>query len=384
MSPILQYKPIQIKMVSRFVSNSKPKNKKNGPYGRAHLSISKAVQQSSSLKSRKAMGRRIGTKRNRQKRDVHIIHKAGPDIIGKFFYYQWDVSKIAGQEIMVTPDSNRCDVIDVSKFKVINTSCISRNAVVLDGDDNNNFIFAKLAKIQSNECMGGRKGLNKIRRSFSTMKKIKPNQRRGKNAMALSSSYKLFGYRKEQLGKVNGKYVFKNNSNGKHSIDTFNNISFLYCNLSYNMEIAARRIGNSLYETGVYEIIQSHSNVPTAGISKDVEDSKRTKTMATALAVGENYWSKSHTDNDFYYTALSVLSKNIEDNDKILYYFIFPKFKLMVPMTSGDVLLFNPSITHSCSNPSLTDSYIFSSYVSKKTVLTAEVTMENERTKKHK
>ena len=202
--------------------------------------------------------------------------------------------------------------------------------------------------------------------------------------MALSTSYKLFGHRKEQLGKVNGKYVFKNNSNGKHSIDTFNNISFLYCNLSYNMEIAARRIGNSLYETGVYEIIQSHSNVPTAGISKDVEDSKRTKTMATALAVGENYWSKSHTDNDFYYTALSVLSKNIEDNDKILYYFIFPKFKLMVPMTSGDVLLFNPAITHSCSNPSLTDSYIFSSYVSKKTVLTAEVTMENERTKKHK
>ena len=150
------------------------------------------------------------------------------------------------------------------------------------------------------------------------------------------------------------------------------------------MEMAACRIGNSLYETGVYEIIQSHSNVPTAGISKDVEDSKRTKTMATALAVGENYWSKSHTDYDFYYTALSVLSKNIEDNDKILYYFIFPKFKLMVPMTSGDVLLFNPSITHSCSNLSLTDSYIFSSYVSKKTVLTAEVTMENERTKKHK
>ena len=340
------------------------------------------MQQSSSLKSRKAIGRRLGKKRNRQKRDVHVVKSAGPDFSGKFLYYEWD-SKIAAQEIMFPLNSNRCEMIDVSKFKVINTSCISRHAVVLDGENNNNFIFAKVAKTQSNECMGGRKGLNKIRRSFPTMKKIKPNQRRGKNAMALSSSYKLFGYRKEQLGKVNGKYVFKNNTNCKYSIDTIDNISFLYCNLSYNMEMAARRIGNSLYETGVYEIIQSHSSVPSVGNPKNVEDAKREKTMATALAVGENYWSKSHTDNDFYYTALSVLSKKSEDNDKILYYFIFPKFKLMVPMASGDVLLFNPSITHSCSNPSLTDSYIFSSYVSKKTVLTAEVTMENERRNKH-
>ena len=116
-------------MVSRFVSNSKPKNKKNGPHGRAHLSISKAVQQSSSLKSRKAMGRRIGTKRNRQKRDVHIVHKAGPDIIGKFFYHQWDVSKIAGQEIMVTPVGNGTitvdedDVISQDGFKSATPLC---------------------------------------------------------------------------------------------------------------------------------------------------------------------------------------------------------------------------------------------------------------------
>ena len=105
--------------------------------------------------------------------------------------------------------------------------------------------------------------------------------------------------------------------------------------------------------------------------------------METDLAVGDNYWSKSHIDNDFYFTSLSVLSKQSGDNDKILYYFIFPIYKVMVPMVSGDVLLFNPSITHSCSNPSLPDSYIFSSYVSKKTVFTAEVTMENERKNKH-
>ena len=103
--------------------------------------------------------------------------------------------------------------------------------------------------------------------------------------------------------------------------------------------------------------------------------------METDLAVGDKYWSKSHIDNDFYFTSLSVLSKQSGDNDKILYYFIFPMFKLMVPMASGDVFLFNPAITHSCSNPSLPDSYIFLSYISMTTVLTAEVTMESERNK---
>ena len=149
------------------------------------------------------------------------------------------------------------------------------------------------------------------------------------------------------------------------------------------MEKAARRIGNALYETGVYESIQANSNVPSVGVSNSfhTQSKEEKKSLATALAVGENYWSLSHTDNDFYFTALSVLSQKSEDNDKILYHFIFPSYNIMVPMTSGDVLLFNPRITHSCSNPSLPDSYIFSSYVSKKTVLTAEATTDNQRNK---
>ena len=62
-------------------------------------------------------------------------------------------------------------LFDVSTYKVINNSCISCHTVVLDGDDNNNFIFVKIAKTQSNKCMGGRKGLNTIRMTLSTMKK---------------------------------------------------------------------------------------------------------------------------------------------------------------------------------------------------------------------
>ena len=94
---------------------------------------------------------------------------------------------------------------------------------------------------------------------------IKPNQRRGKKATSISTSYKLFGHRKDQRTKNNGEYVFKSSPNITNQ-DT-NNISSIYCNLSYNMEKASRRIGNAFYETGVYEAVQTHSNIPSVGIS---------------------------------------------------------------------------------------------------------------------
>ena len=370
-----------IKMVICVISNHpKTKTKKIGPHTRAQISISKKVQNSTHLQKRKRMGRRKGHKKDRrQMRDIHMVHKVGQDVVGKLLYYDWgtDTAETVKQFI----STKKLDVIDVSNYNIIDSLCSTRHTVVLDGDEGNNFIFAKIAKTQCNECFGGKKGLNMIRKSFTSMKKVKPNQHRGKKTSGLSSSYKLFGHRKDQLGKNNGEYVFKSSSNiSKHDID---NISSIYCNLSYNMEKAARRIGNALYETGVYESIQANSNVPSVGVSNSfhTQSKEEKKSLATALAVGENYWSLSHTDNDFYFTALSVLSQKSEDNDNILYHFIFPSYNIMVPMTSGDVLLFNPRITHSCSNPSLPDSYIFSSYVSKKTVLTAEATTDNQRNK---
>ena len=180
-----------------------------------------------------------------------MVNRAGPDIVGKFFYYNWDTKE--SNEITDSINSVESDVVDVSEYRVIRDSCMSRHTVVLDADDRDNFIFAKIAKTQSNKCMGGRKGLNKVRKSLSTMKMMKPNQKRGKDTTAFSTSYKLFGHRKDQLGRGNGEYVF-NSTRKQSSVDT-SNISFLYCNLSYNMERASRRISNSLFETGVYEII---------------------------------------------------------------------------------------------------------------------------------
>jgi hypothetical protein len=49
------------------------------------------------------------------------------------------------------------------------------------------------------------------------------------------------------------------------------------------------------------------------------------------------YWSSIHINTDFYYTTLSCLSENTDDNS-ILFYFVFPFYRVAVPMRSGDVV----------------------------------------------
>ena len=102
-------------------------------------------------------------------------------------------------------------------------------------------------------------------------------------------------------------------------------------------------------------------NLPSVGKEKEIG-------IATQFSIGLNYWSPIHTDDDFFYTILSCLCSSDEDEDKILYYFYFPDYGIKVPLRSGDIIVFNPLIRHCCSDPCLPGAYIFSAYVSEKTV----------------
>mmetsp|Transcript_20390 Transcript_20390/g.41724 ORF Transcript_20390/g.41724 Transcript_20390/m.41724 type:complete len:113 (-) Transcript_20390:28-366(-) len=92
-------------------------------------------------------------------------------------------------------------------------------------------------------------------------------------------------------------------------------------------------------------------------------------THAPAFSVGKNYHSRCHIDHDMYFTMATVISHLEDHGDEIIYYFTFPTFAIKIPSRSGDSLLFNPSLPHSCSNPKYSNAYIMSAYVSKKTVL---------------
>jgi hypothetical protein len=83
---------------------------------------------------------------------------------------------------------------------------------------------------------------------------------------------------------------------------------------------------------------------------KDLDKEKYTRGFATQICVGVDYWSSIHIDNDFYYTNLSCLYDNMDDNS-ILFYFVFPSYRVAVPMHSRDVVCFNPLIYYYCTDP---------------------------------
>ena len=87
-------------------------------------------------------------------------------------------------------------------------------------------------------------------------------------------------------------------------------------------------------------------------------------------SIARGYWSKVHIDDDYFFTYLSVLSSHDSQYDDVLYYFCFPRYRIKIPLRTGDVLVFNPLDPHSCTNSKYDDAYIFSAYSSKKTVVT--------------
>eukprot|EP00536_Pseudo-nitzschia_multiseries_P019034 jgi/Psemu1/58595/gm1.58595_g len=90
---------------------------------------------------------------------------------------------------------------------------------------------------------------------------------------------------------------------------------------------------------------------------------------ATAFSIGKDYHSKCHINQDMFYTRLTVIALTDVSDDKVIDCFVSPTYLIKVPLRSGDTLLFNPLVYHSCSNPKFKGCYIMSVYVSCKTVL---------------
>ena len=134
------------------------------------------------------------------------------------------------------------------------------------------------------------------------------------------------------------------------------------------MEQPAAVITHGFNEYSHYSLVQDQLELPTV--------SNEDAAMATQFSIGENYWSQVHIDDDYYFTTLSVLSTDQQHHGEVIYYFCFPEYGIKIPLKSGEILIFNPLIYHSCSNPKYENSYIFSAYVAKKTVMAGGISKE--------
>ena len=90
---------------------------------------------------------------------------------------------------------------------------------------------------------------------------------------------------------------------------------------------------------------------------------------ATQFAISRDYHLKAHTDTDYYYTMLTVCAGEGVDNKHPIYYFTFPTYSVMVPVSSGETIIFQPHVMHSCSNPITPNAFVISVYVLAKTIL---------------
>lgn len=87
-----------------------------------------------------------------------------------------------------------------------------------------------------------------------------------------------------------------------------------------------------------------HQNLP-------FEDGRYSK-IWPAMAVGRNVCLSCHTDEDYFWSMVTVVASDelCKDEKRIICYFCFPTLGLAVALRAGDILMFNPRIPHCVSS----------------------------------
>ena len=277
------------------------------------------------------------------------------DMAMKYMHFDW------GEEFEIKVPNNASKT-EIGSFRDLcadlRATDTKTNITAFD-ESTNHLLFSKICHNQSSHCLRGKKGLNENRRWIQMAMEKKPDVARGAKTSGCDDAYKIFGIRKEPLGCGVGTYSFKEGVSNDDK-EQLNSWAEKMCN---RLESATKPVEEKLVEADtMFTLVDCMEH---EGMGEGV--------VATALSIGRNYWSQAHVDKDFYFTRLTVLAPEDLPHEhfhgKVLYYFVFPTYKIRIPLKSGDVLFFNPLILHSCSNPRYKDSYIMSAYVSTKTVL---------------
>jgi hypothetical protein len=189
------------------------------------------------------------------------------------------------------------------------------------------------------------------------MLKNKPGVKRGALRKGVTRQYVCHGWRKNMKDKEVNVYAYKPGVDENTKNNITDDINALVGDIECRA-IEAMKAENLEKSAGCSSFVQAQEEF---GINT-ISDRGRATQMALSIA----YSSPSHTDKDYYYTTLSVHDENAGP-DEVLYYFCFPTYGFAVPMTKGDIIMFNPLIEHCATNPRKSTAMIYSVYVSKKT-----------------
>ena len=253
-------------------------------------------------------------------------------------------------------------VLDIADYSIVDCSQ-KADTICVDPVDGT-FVAAKLSATKSSK-LGDRRYWTQIRKMMITSMSNKPDIKRGPDCKGVHSRYICFGYRKEQTKSgVLGEYAFNRDCKKQTEMDIKKQVEGLVS----KMENTAATLTSKLPEYAHFKKCQKALSLPTVASGDNA--------AATQFSAGRDYWSQAHTDPDYYFTLLSALSADPKDHKEILHYFCFPEYNLKIPVRSTELILFNPAKVHSCSNCKFPGSYIYSAYVSEKTVMTAGIGLD--------
>jgi len=218
-------------------------------------------------------------------------------------------------------------------------------------------IFSKAPRKKARQHLASDSEIQKTRNFAGQFVEAKPEVVRGTDCGSINDRYVIHGSRPNRSTPGNGVYVFN---------DSVDQLTKKY------LEETVEHIVEEMEESValVEKFIHLEKSVITQVFEQTTLDSIGTSSIA--FSVGKDYHSKCHADKDYHYTHLTVVGPENVDVDEVIYYFVFPNYGIRIPLRSGDTLLFNPTVLHSCSNPKYEGCYIMSAYVSRRTVLRAD------------
>ena len=224
--------------------------------------------------------------------------------------------------------------------------------------DTGHWICCRLSRREANKIPV--KDWQEYSKAMEVEFKYKPKIKRGKKTTGTSSHYVMEGFRKDPKGLGVGPYAFTKNVPNNLKVATVQTLTSMVGRIE---KLGQDNILKHLPDfCHMKELLQA-SNVPLLNMAGGYN---------TQLALACNYWSVVHIDGrDYYYCTVSCLppiAMGKEGYGKVLYNFVFPEYDIAIPLVAGDILIFNPTVLHGCTNPVFAGSLIFSSYLSCKTV----------------
>ena len=184
--------------------------------------------------------------------------------------------------------------------------------------------------------------------------KLGLNVQQGKKRGGVPSKYVISGLWKNSLGKDVDTYQYKpsdNNNIIENIEEKILHLNFLFLKIVRDnlpkTELEIQRLMKKIIQ------VKSICNNKEGGVQ---------------FSIGCNYWSVYHIDHDVAYSVLGVFCKEL-NNKNILYFFMFPDYKIKVPMRNGNLLVFNPYIYHCCTIPLYHNLLILSQYIIEQTIL---------------